>query len=143
MVEDYWTAYLCFERMLDNSLPQNLYLQSRGVPRELERRFVKYSNQHTWERRLQEGEILVFNNQRLLHGRREFRLPSDAPPPGDGKSPPAASTMAEQGGRHFIGCYTNMEDTASQYRLLWRRRRPDRRGAYQPVLGNGSAAAPM
>jgi Taurine catabolism dioxygenase TauD, TfdA family len=125
LLNDYWTAYMCLERMLDNSIPANAYLQPCGVTREEEQRLIAYSHQHTWERRLQEGEILVFNNQRILHGRRGFQL--------------AGSDSERSGGRHFIGCYTNMEDTLSRYRLLWRQHGfPELGHSYVPAVGNGS-----
>jgi gamma-butyrobetaine dioxygenase len=126
VLNDYWTAYMCLERMLDNSMPADLYMQSCGVAHDEEKNLIAYSHRHTWERRLEEGEILVFNNQRILHGRRGFQL--------------AASENASVNGRHFIGCYTNMEDTLSQYRLLWRHHGLQKlRNSYVPAVGNGSA----
>jgi Taurine catabolism dioxygenase TauD, TfdA family len=125
ILNDYWTAYMCLERMLDNSIPADLYMQSCGVTHDEEKNLIAYSHRHTWERRLKEGEILVFNNQRILHGRRGFQL--------------AANDTASTNGRHFIGCYTNMEDTLSHYRLLWRHHGFQKLGnSYVPAVGNGS-----
>lgn len=125
ILKGYWSAYMCLERMLDNSIRTDTYLQPCDVAPEDEQKLIAYAHQHTWERRLEEGEVLVFNNQRILHGRRGFQLAS-----GDNES---------VGGRHFIGCYTNMEDTLSRYRLLWRQYGFQKFGnSYVPAVGNGS-----
>jgi gamma-butyrobetaine dioxygenase len=125
-LQEYFAAYMALERMLDNSLQHDLYLSS-VVNQELEQQLREYANEFTWEQRLAEGDILVFNNQRMLHGRRGFHL--------DGVG---------VGRRHFIGCYTNMEDTLNRYRLLLRRKQfsadNDSVGVtYQRITGNGSS----
>ena len=48
--------------------------------------------------RLEPGELIAYNNHRILHGRAPF----------DGSS----------GERHLQGCYINMEDVDSTLRLL-------------------------
>ena len=69
---------------------------------------------------LQPGQILVFSNQRMLHGRRSFRMTDDTP----------------SSGRHLIGCYTNVDETLSRYRLLLREA-PDRDQHVVRNAGNG------
>jgi hypothetical protein len=123
-LEGYYVAYAAFESMLDNSLPPNVHLPISDALREALR---GYANKYTWEQQLQPGEALVFNNQRMLHGRRGFALEGDAKAPGD---------------RHLAGCYTNMEETLSEYRLL-RRERLRSAGKVMPVpnAGNGSSGS--
>jgi hypothetical protein len=55
----------------------------------------------TWVYALQPGDVLVFNNQRMLHGRRELMT-------------------SASGQRHLIGCYTDAMDTTSRYRQMLR-----------------------
>jgi hypothetical protein len=59
--------------------------------------------------RLVEGEMLVFNNRTMLHGREAFSLP------GGGHK------------RWLRGCYVNIDDFANKYNLL-RRRHTDLKG---------------
>jgi alpha-ketoglutarate-dependent taurine dioxygenase len=122
-VEDYYLAYAAFECMLDNSLPPRTHLP---IPDALRNALSDYANGYTWEQRLNPGEVLVFNNQRMVHGRRGFEMVDGAEGPAD---------------RHLAGCYTNMEDTLNQYRLLRRERLCD--GHVLPVrsAGNGSSGS--
>ena len=123
-VKDFSIAYAGLERMLDNSLPHDPYISE--IDPSLERQLRDYAIEHTWEQRLEPGQILIFNNQRLLHGRRGFRV-----------------TDTGSGTRHLAGCYTNMEETLSRYRVLRRGRLGDQgmfRGRkYQRNTGNGSS----
>lgn len=100
LVEPYYRAYAAFERMLDNSLPKED--EDDDMQPELAMALREYAEQYTWERRLEAGEILVFNNLRMLHGRRGFAFRGDS------------------GGRHLLGCYTNIDDTLNRYRVLLR-----------------------
>jgi len=138
VVEDYFVAYAAFERMLDNSLPRELYIAPLAPA--LEAQLRDYANEYTWERQLKPGDVLVFNNQRMLHGRRGFDL----------AAPSAAAAAGNTGGgsdgaqRHLAGCYTNMEETLSKYRLLRRRRGQRQRRKLGPEwcqrnAGNGSS----
>ena len=137
-MDEYYVAYSAFERMIDNALPR-LHTTSdhitvnRLLPRvsyELETELCNYADQNTWEYRLQRGDLLIFNNQRMLHGRRAYTM---VPSP----------TKSSSAGRHLMGCYTNIDDTLNQYRLL-------RRNYYQkqydlpylPIVGNGSSCVP-
>ena len=117
LVDDYFVAYSALERMLDNSVPPNL--PTKLAP-ELDRMLRDYAHEFTWEQDLQPGQILVFSNQRMLHGRRSFRMTDDTP----------------SSGRHLIGCYTNVDETLSRYRLLLREA-PDRDQHVVRNAGNG------
>jgi len=122
-VNDYYVARSAFERMLDNSLPSDRFWLP--VSRELEKALIEYAHEYSWEQRLQPGEILIFNNQRMLHGRRGFTV--DDNPEGTA-------------GRHLIGCYTDMDDTLNQYRLLRRERSQDQKETtFVRNVGNGSS----
>ena len=121
-VKDYFVAYSALERMLDNSLPTSI---PHVLPVELERTLRDYSNNYTWEWQLQPGQILVFSNQRMLHGRRGFQL----------QHRPEDENPADIG-RHLIGCYTQVDETLSRYRLLLRDR-PYRDKHLVRSAGNG------
>jgi gamma-butyrobetaine dioxygenase len=108
LVEAYYCAYAAFGRMVDNSLPRDSTMDPI---------LAHYAEKYTWERRLENGEILVFNNMRMLHGRRGFSFNGDT------------------GGRHLLGCYTNMDDTLNRYRVL---RRERNRGECSRNAGNGT-----
>jgi len=70
-MDRYYDAYGAFEMLVDDSLPLDPYLSSNA---EEIRRYRECARRFTWEKRLAEGEILLFNNQRMLHGRRGFRV---------------------------------------------------------------------
>jgi gamma-butyrobetaine dioxygenase len=57
--------------------------------------------------RLRPGEVVVFNNRRMVHGRDAFEVAEDA---GGGR-----------GGRHLQGCYLPIEVFASRLRVLQNR----------------------
>ncbi|KAL7510387.1 hypothetical protein ACHAXN_007317 [Cyclotella atomus] len=96
-VDRYYQAYADFEQMVDNALRSS----------EGSEDLSQYANDYTWERKLSPGEILVFNNRRMLHGRRGFSL--------------QPCHTIEESQRHLVGCYTNIDDTLNQYRVLLRR----------------------
>ena len=121
-VDSYYLARCAFECMLDNSLAT----KSRLLPEleaSTEEALKEYAATHTYEYRLQPGEMLVFNNQRLLHGRRAFQF-------------------VEGSKRHLIGCYANIDEMLNQYRMLCRMRRSgskeDPLTAHRSI-GNGSS----
>jgi gamma-butyrobetaine dioxygenase len=111
----YYNAYAAFERMLDNSLPPD-YDDKAMQPKQAQS-LREYANKYTWEQRLETGEMLVFSNLRMLHGRRGFSFCGDG------------------GGRHLMGCYTNIDDTMNRYRVLLRDRCSD---VSVSSAGNGS-----
>ena len=98
----------------------------RGVsPAQVEAYYSAYRVLHEaidaaprWEARMDEGEMLVFNNRRMLHGRRAFEAP-------------LAST---DGARHLRGGYVNIDEFANAYNLL--RRKHGGGGGSAPAIGN-------
>jgi Taurine catabolism dioxygenase TauD, TfdA family len=140
LVTDYYVAYTAFERMLDNSFPRlsspmtsTSLLQHRLLPKlswELEVALCDYAHTFTWERRLEPGEILVFNNQRMLHGRRAFSVVETSRSVNDARPY-----------RLLMGCYTSMDDTLSEYRVLRRERYCDSDTLPAiPFVGNGNTS---
>ena len=124
--EDYVRAYQALETILDNNLTGGIDCYGIGggnstlLSRSLEISLRNYAKQYTWEYRLEQGDIIVFNNQRMLHGRRAFS---------------AFGTVR----RHLIGCYTDAMDTLSRYRLLLRERNEKSGGGFgKRNPGNGS-----
>ena len=112
LVEDYVRAYQAIECMLDDSLNDDRDVRnSTFLPDHLETSLRDYANKYTREYSLQKGDIIVFNNQRMLHGRRSFRSIGRIK-------------------RHLIGCYTDATDTLSQYRQLLRERKTKNGGGY-------------
>ena len=115
-VDDYYEAYADFERLLNVDL---------DVPREED--LASYVDEFSWRRKLKPGEVLVFNNRRMLHGRNGFTV--------------ADGVMPEDGRRHLVGCYTNIDDTLNTYRVGLRGKQPD-----SPVsllnVGNGTTIVP-
>jgi alpha-ketoglutarate-dependent taurine dioxygenase len=132
LVDDYYVAYTAFDRMLDNSLPRLMSAASSVryrllpmVSQSLEAALCDYANTYTWEQRLEPGEILVFNNLRMLHGRRAFYM----------------NISADRELRHLMGCYTNIDDTLNEYRLLRRERfHYNQELPYRRNAGNGSSS---
>lgn len=120
----YFAAYAAFEQMLDNALTTPLLDDNQGS-KELGRKLLdqcsQYAEEHTWEHRLGPGDMLVFNNRRMLHGRRGFSVQK-------GSLTTVSSNTAD---RHLVGAYTNIDDTLNQYRVLCRSR------------GNGSLCGSM
>jgi alpha-ketoglutarate-dependent taurine dioxygenase len=136
-VEKYFVAYSAFQRMLDSAFPQNERLLP-CIPEILEVELATYAADNTVEYMLKPGEMLIFNNQRLLHGRRIFRVDNH-------KNNQDLANSDVSFGRHLIGCYTNIDDTLNEYRLLRRSRifsetndRLDTK--YIPIIGNGSSS---
>lgn len=123
---DYFVARSAFERMLDVLLPRHeRYLPMLDAT--LEQQLVEYAHTYTWQQRLRPQQILVFSNQRLLHGRTAFSIQTG-------------------NARHLTGCYTNVDETLQQYRLLRRERLMTQQQQQQkleslelPVVGHGSS----
>ncbi len=98
-MEDYIRAYQAMECVLNNHLSTT---PSLLIAPELQEQLQAYARDYTWEYVLDPGDMLVFNNQRMCHGRRAFEL------------------MGSQQKRHLIGCYTDAMETINTYRLLLR-----------------------
>jgi alpha-ketoglutarate-dependent taurine dioxygenase len=121
VVENYVRAYQAMECMLNDQ--QSVLLGKEAfdsfLPKQLELELKEYAKRYTWVYALQPGDILVFNNQRMLHGRREF-------------------TSIGSAQRHLIGCYTDAMDTTSRYRQMLRERGGTGGGGYgKRNPGNG------
>jgi alpha-ketoglutarate-dependent taurine dioxygenase len=102
-IEDYVRAYQALECMLNDQPSVGKDMFDSFLPPKLELELKEYAKRFTWVYALQRGDVLVFNNQRMLHGRREF-------------------TTVSSGQRHLIGCYTDAMDTTSRYRQMLRER---------------------
>lgn len=129
LVSSYFRAYAAFEYMLDNSLPlppPRDHLLSQAEIHE----FASYSVENTWLYQLRPGQMLVFNNLRMLHGRRGFADDSDAMPEVDVGAKPI---------RHLVGAYTNIDDTLCQYRVLLQE--VGEPSAPIPNVGNGTTSS--
>ena len=112
MVDKYYEAYADFEQLLNGGGETNEELS-------------QFAHQFTWEKKLNPGDMLVFNNRRMVHGRRGFSA--------------AEGVSFEESQRHLVGCYTNIDDTLNSYRVLMRER-----GCAMPILniGNGTNIVP-
>lgn len=140
-VNDYFVAASTFELMLDNhAVPSGQTLEHLPISSDLEQALRRYAHEYTWERQLMPGEVLVFNNQRMLHGRRGFDFEKKKDEGGERST--AELLEQPQRGRVLVGCYTNMEETASHYRLLRRRQLHSTKDrVYQRNAGNCSGGA--
>ena len=125
LVGSYYRAYAAFEYMVDNSLPlppPRDHLLSQAEIRE----FSSYAVENTWEYQLREGQMLIFNNKRMLHGRRGFAEPSGV-------------EVSAKPIRHLVGAYTNIDDTLCHYRVLLQE--VGEPSAPIPNVGNGTTSS--
>jgi len=126
MVEHYFAAYSAFERMLDVSISPDLdnsFLTENDV-----RLYHEYARKYTYQNRLRPGDVLVFSNRRMLHGRTGFKVQNTL-------------DSSEQGGRVFKGGYTDIDDTLNRYKALRRKCEPNGEGLTMNV-GNGTNSFP-
>lgn len=128
-MERFVEAYAAFERMLDD----NCFLSTENkisaiLDHNLDAELQEYAYDFTWERNLEPGDMLIFNNQRMLHGRRGFEVLD-------------LNDDSEEVYRHMMGCYTNIDDTINTYRMLLRDL-PDRDKRVVRCFGNGSGGSP-
>lgn len=119
-VSQYNKAYAAFELMLDNTKCALAYSKAFDIDHELAATLSIYASSYTWEERLDPGEIMIFNNTRMLHGRRGFEVKDDS-----------------FGQRHLIGAYTCIDDTLNNYRTLLQKVGKSR---LIPNVGNGTAS---
>jgi len=96
-VDRYYEAYADFERLLNGNTNDDI-----------DDELSQYAQDFTWQQKLQPGEMLVFNNRRMVHGRRAFAA--------------AEGVSFDESQRHLVGCYTNIDDTLNSYRVLLRER---------------------
>ena len=117
-VDKYYKAYADFERILNGSSGTS------DDGNDLDR----YANEFTWEHKLNPGEMLVFNNRRMVHGRRSFSS--------------AEGVSFEESQRHLVGCYTNIDDTLNSYRVLLREKGFASATPTLLNVGNGTTSFP-
>ena len=117
LVEPYYQAYYAFDAII------NRYSEDVATSPTI-RQLQSFVKQSLWEYRMQPGEILVFNNRRMLHGRNEFHTMNGSPPK-----------------RHLVGCYTNIDDTLNRYRVLQQKFDQDHElvSVSIPNVGNGTS----
>ena len=113
-VDRYYEAYADFERLLNGNTNDDN-----------DDELSQYAQDFTWQHKLQPGEMLVFNNRRMVHGRRSFFA--------------AEGVSFDESQRHLVGCYTNIDDTLNSYRVLLRER-GDCVGTLN--VGNGTSIIP-
>ena len=118
VLNEYFRAYQAMECLLDNHATE----AGEGILEPGLRSMLKdYSRHYTWEQVLEPGDILVFNNQRMCHGRRGFT---------------SSKTEGVNLERHLVGCYTDAMETINTYRVLQREQRG--RGGLSRSIGNGT-----
>jgi len=126
-VYQYYKAYAAFELMLDSAKCPIKCSQNANIDLDLARMLSKYAKEYTWEYRLRPGEIIIFNNTRMLHGRRAFQTVN-------------GSVNEEEDvndSRHLVGAYTNIDDSFNRYRILLKERNLQR---MVPNIGNGTSS---
>lgn len=128
-MEEYLEAYAAFERMLDDNLFSSPSQNSALLPSPMDAQLYQYAKDYTWKKSLEPGDMLVFNNQRMLHGRRGFEALKEE-----------GEVGSETVHRHLAGCYTNIDDTINTYRVLLRNL-PDRGDRIVKCFGNGSGGS--
>jgi alpha-ketoglutarate-dependent taurine dioxygenase len=120
-VDRYHKAHADFDRMINGDNDDK-----DDKDRAIENDLAQYAKEYTWERKLLPGEILVFNNRRMFHGRRAFSS--------------LEGSSANDCRRHLVGCYTNIDDTLNLYRVLMRERGYASTTILNP--GNGTSLIP-
>eukprot|EP00545_Synedropsis_sp_CCMP1620_P000701 CAMPEP_0119004972 /NCGR_PEP_ID=MMETSP1176-20130426/1454_1 /TAXON_ID=265551 /ORGANISM="Synedropsis recta cf, Strain CCMP1620" /LENGTH=523 /DNA_ID=CAMNT_0006956733 /DNA_START=39 /DNA_END=1610 /DNA_ORIENTATION=- len=105
-VNDYYTAYTAFARLVDKNRSSEEHNHHHALSPQLCRSLKEYAEECTFETLLEEGDMLVFNNRRMLHGRKPFEI---------------TGSNGGDGARHLVGTYTNMEETMNRYRVLMRK----------------------
>ena len=118
LLNEYFRAYQAMECLLDNHATE---AGKSVLEPGLQSKLQDYSRRYTWEQVLEPGDILVFNNQRMCHGRRAF-MPS--------------KTVGSSMERHLVGCYTDAMETINTCRVL-RRAQLGPRGRSRSI-GNGT-----
>jgi gamma-butyrobetaine dioxygenase len=109
-ISSYYRAYAAFELLVDDT---KSYMHTSQLNHELS----LYAKEYTWQYRLQPGDMLIFNNARMLHGRRGFQTDESCT-------------------RLLIGGYTGMDDTLNRFRLLLNGRKMET----YPNIGNGTTS---
>jgi hypothetical protein len=133
-VEGYLKAYAAFELMLDNTKCPYSCSEATGIELNLAMELSSYGKEYTWQKHLQPGEILIFNNTRMLHGRRKFEMCGNHEME-EVQQGSVVVPLRERKERHLIGAYTNIDDSLNRYRTLLKEFNLDR---IIPNVGNGT-----
>ncbi len=137
-VVDYYKAHAAFELMLDDTKCPKAYSEAFEIELDLALSLSDYAKEYTWEYRLKPGEVMVFNNTRMLHGRRQFEMIGNEDTSVDANGNPISST--DENIRHLVGAYTNIDDTLRCYRVLLHELGLESERLI-PNVGNGSISA--
>jgi len=132
LLEGYLKAYAAFELMLDNTKCPITCSEATGIDLDLAVELAAYGKEYTWQKLLKPGEILVFNNTRMLHGRRKFEMPRYTVEKEKEQETTTTAMMLE---RHLVGGYTNIDDSLNRYRTLLKELNVHRT---MPNMGNGT-----
>lgn len=129
-VEEYYAAYRALELMLDENASVACGSSSdndEDRDDELSLALSAYAKKYTWKYRLKPGEILIFNNRRMVHGRCGFTNIN--------------TNETQDVKRHLVGCYTNIDDTLNRYRTLHNKFGNEEKDALSHArnVGNGSS----
>ena len=111
-IEPYYKSYFIFQQLLDDATDLS----------QANEKYRKYAKKHTWEYKLKPKQVLIFNNRRMLHGRRSFNHYS--------------------GERLLVGCYTNIDDTLNLYRVSQREYADKEEDVFVCNVGNGTSVIP-
>ena len=138
----YFEAYSAFELMVDKTIDPIQRSIDSGINRDLAIKLSKYANDYTWEYTLNPGEMIIFNNTRMLHGRNEFYL-VETQKKEDTTSNENDCTSEENNGmnshlqeaRHLVGAYTNIDDSLNCYRIMLQKKKMN---TQVPNVGNGT-----
>ncbi len=135
LIEPYFRAYAAFELMVDKSIDPKQRSVSAGIELELAMNLSKYAHEYTWEYRLKPGEMIIFNNTRMLHGRQEFQEREKGSASTKPKNVCNGNGDTMMHTRHLVGAYTNIDDSLNCYRVILKKNRIQRT---IPNVGNGT-----
>ncbi len=160
LLEAYYQAYSAFELMVDNTIDVKQRILEADIDADLAMALSKYARDYTWKYKLKPGEMIIFNNTRMLHGRREFELKAtftdddcnESSIDGqnnydddDENKDEIESKSVEnkrqnicKKSRHLIGAYTNIDDSLNKYRVMLKEGKVSNRNI--PNVGNGTGS---
>ena len=126
--KEFYEAYDVFSCMVDPSheLMDPSSLRVDDLP------LREWGSRTMWERKLEEGDCIIFNNRRMAHGRNEFEMHD-------------SSAAAGEPSRWLMGCYSNIDDALMRYRVAMRDRDENSESMTSMKgisVGNGSRILP-
>lgn len=134
LINPYFEAYSAFELMLDNSIDPKQRSLDSNIDLDLAIQLAEYANMYTWEYVLHPGEMIIFNNTRMLHGRREFKEKATE---AEKKMYDTVDDCCRGTARHLVGAYTNIDDSLNCYRVILRAKKMKKT---IPNVGNGTTS---